>query len=615
MGGAASVRHGSGRPRGRPPGNARALPFAATAQCCARVTIGRWGARRLLANIIPALKWIKGYKRSDLRADAVAGVTVAVLLVPQGMAYAMLAGLPPVAGLYASVFPLVAYALFGSSRQLAVGPTAVVSLLVLSGCSTVAKPGTEQFWDYAVLTALMVGVIQVALGLLRAGFIINFVSHAVISGFTSGAAVLICLSQVKHLLGLAIEGGDTALEMAIETAYHVGQTHPLTLAVGLASVLVVVLCQRKARWLPGPLLVVAIGTFLVYALGWGDRDVKTVGYVPHGVPPFGAPEISLKSIRVLAPVAAVIAAIGYMESVALVQLIAAREKYRVDPTVELRAIGIANAVSALCSGYPVTGSFSRTAVNYDAGARTGVASLITAAAVIPALLFATPLFRYLPTAVLAAIIIVSATKLIDLQTPRQFFRVDRADGWTLALTFAATLLFGVEKGILAGVLFSLGLFIWRSAHPHTAELGYRPCDHMYRDIERFPDAQTCPEAIILRVDRSLYFANTRFVEDRLRESIADRPEVRWVVLDLSGVNDVGAVALYGLEEFVDELAARDIKVLFAGMKGPVRDRFATAAWAERHGEPLSYPSVERALENIEKEAECPMPGPDHSHEH
>lgn len=567
----------------------------------------------MLTSIIPALKWIKGYKRSDLRADALAGVTVAILLVPQGMAYAMLAGLPPVAGLYASVFPLVAYALLGSSRQLAVGPTAVVSLLVFSGCSTVAEPGTPEFWDYAVLTALMVGVIQVTLGLLRMGFIVNFVSHAVISGFTSGAAVLICLSQLRHLLGLTTEGGDTALEMAVGTALEVGQTHPLTLGLGVGSLLLLILCQRTARWVPAPLLVVAVGALLVYALGWSDQEVKTVGHVPRGVPAFGAPEISVASLRVLAPVAAVIAAIGYMESVALVQLIAAREKYRVDPTVELRAIGIANAVSSLCSGYPVTGSFSRTAVNYHAGARTGVASMITAAAVIPALLFATPLFRYLPITVLAAVIIVSAAKLVDLETPRRFFRVDRADGWTLALTFAATLLLGVEKGILAGILCSLGLFIWRSAHPHTAELGYRPCDHMYRDIERFPDAETCPEAVILRVDRSLYFANTRFVEDRLRESIADRPEVRWVVLDLSGVNDVGAVALYGLEELVEELEARDVRVLFAGMKGLVRDRFARAAWTERHGEPLSHPSVEHALEQIEREAHCPMPGPSHLH--
>ena len=548
---------------------------------------------------------MKGYNGRDLRSDVVAGVTVAVLLIPQAMAYAMLAGLPPVAGLYASVFPLVAYALFGSSRQLAVGPTAVVSLLVLSGCSSVAEPGTAHYWHYAVLTALMVGVIQLVLGLLRMGFIVNFVSHAVISGFTSGAAALICLSQFKHLLGLTIEGRDTAVEMAVATALHVGQTHPLALALGGASLALLVLCHKKTPRVPGPLLVVAGGTLLVWALGWHDRGLRTVGHVPQGVPVLEAPEVKLESLRTLAPIAAVIAAIGYMESVALVQLIAAREKYRVDPSVELRAIGIANVVSGLCSGYPVTGSFSRTAVNYDAGARTGVASMITAAAVIPALLFATPLFRYLPITVLAAIIIVSASRLIDWETPRRFFRVCRADGLTLVLTFAVTLLFGVETGILAGVLFSLGLFIWRSTHPHLAELGYRPCDHVYRDIERFPDAETSPEALVMRVDRSLYFANMRFVEDRLREAITEKPEIRWVVLDLSGVNEVCAVALYGLEELVNELAAREVRVLFAGMKGPVRDRFVRAAWTERHGEPLTYPSDEQALEHIKDETVCP----------
>jgi SulP family sulfate permease len=568
----------------------------------------------LLTSIIPALEWIRGYKRSDLRADAVAGVTVAVLLIPQAMAFAMLAGLPPVAGLYASVFPIVAYALFGSSRHLAVGPVAVVSLLVFSGCSRVADPGTQQYWDYAVLIALMVGVVQVALGLLRMGFIVNFVSHAVISGFTSGAAVLICLSQVKHLLGLSIDTGDTALEMAVATAVHFGQTHPLTLALGAVSLLLLLLCRSKAPCVPGPLLVVALGTLLVYALGWANQGVRTVGEVPQGVPGFTTPEVSLKALRTLTPTALAIAAICYIESMALVQLIAAREKYRVDPTVELRAIGIANVVSALFSGYPVAGSFSRTMINYDAGARTGVAAMVTAAVIVPALLFLTPVFQYLPTAVLAAVIIVATSRLIDVQTPRRFFRVDRADGWTLTLTFAATLLFGVEQGILAGVLLSLGLFIWRSTRPHMAELGYRPCDHIYRDIERFPDAETCPEALIMRVDRSLYFANMRFVEDRLREAIAEKPQIRWVVLDLSGVNNVSGVALHGLEEFIDELNARDVSVLLAGMKGPVRDRFAKAAWTERHGEPLSYPSVELALEHIEEEAECPMPGPDHPHE-
>ncbi|MGB3632531.1 MAG: solute carrier family 26 protein [Rubrobacteraceae bacterium] len=552
----------------------------------------------MLERIIPATGWLRRYRREDLGRDFSAGLIVAVMLIPQGMAYAMLAGLPPVIGLYASTIPLIIYALFGSSRQLAVGPVALVSLLTLTGVSALAEPGSGEFVALAALLALMVGVIQFGLGLLRAGFIVNFLSHAVISGFTSAAAIVIGLSQLKHLLGVDLESTNSVFVLLWDAAQKLGEVNLITLAIGLASIALLVLFRKIAPRFPAPLLVVTLSALAVYVFGLQDRGVGIVGDVPQGVPSFALPAFGLDSVTSLLTIALTISFVGFMESIAVAKSIANREKYKVDANKELVGLGLANVAGSVFSAYPVTGGFSRSAVNYQSGARTPLASVITAVLIVLTLLFFTPLFYYLPNAVLAAIVMVAVYGLIDFLEPVKLFKVKKVDGWTLLITFAATLLIGIEQGILVGVAFSLALFVWRSAYPHTTEVGYLPEEDIFRNVNRYPEAQTFPNTLVVRVDASLYFANTAFWESWLNDAAFERPDLRYIVLDFSAVNDVDAVALETLEDLMESLKQRDIEVHIANMKGPVRDIVEKAGWNKKFGTDISHLSVQHALETL-----------------
>jgi len=553
----------------------------------------------MLARIVPAWDWLRGYRRADLAGDLAAGAVMAVMLVPQSMAYAMLAGLPPVAGLYASTAPLAAYALFGSSRHLAVGPVAMVSLVVVAKCSAIVpEVGSRDYVRLVLLLSLMVGVLQVAFGLLRMGFIVNFLSHAVISGFTSAAAVLIALSQLKHVLGIPLPSHHTALELLTATARGIGATHLPTLAVGLGSIAALVLLKRLAPRFPSAIAVVVAGTLGAWLLGLEGRGVSLVGKVPGGLPGLSAPDLSLRGAALLLPAALTIAFVAFIEAISIAQVIAVKERYRVSANRELVALGLANIVAGLLSGMPVTGGVSRTAVNHQAGARTPLASLVAAALVLLTLLVLTPLFRFLPNAVLGATVIVAVAGLVDLRTPRRLFAVKRADGWSLVAAFVGTLALGVGAGVLLGVGLSLLLFIWRTAHPHTAELGYVEGTGVFRNVARFPEAKTFPHALIVRVDASLYFANMSFLEDWLRRHLHERPAVKWVIMDMSGVNDIDAVAVESLERLMDGYRQHNIQFAFAGMKGPVRDLVARAGWQERLGRRIGYVGIEQALHDL-----------------
>jgi SulP family sulfate permease len=525
-----------------------------------------------------------------------AGVIVAVMLIPQGMAYAILAGLPPVTGLYASTIPLMLFALFGSSRQLAVGPVAIVSLLTLAGVEQLAEPGSAGFAGFALLLALMVGAIQLGLGLARGGAVVKFLSHAVISGFTSAAAIIIGLSQVKNLAGIEMGRHENAFLLLADVARNARNAHMPTLVVGAGSVAALVLLRRWNRRIPGALIVVALSTAAVYLFGLDSHGVGIVGDVPSGLPLPGAPSFDLTAMRVLLPAALTVSFVGYMESIAVAQSIAAREKQRVGPNQELRALGIANLGAAFFGGYPVTGGFSRSAVNYQAGARSGLASIITAGLILLTLLLFTDLFYYLPNAVLGAIVVVAVSGLVDVREPARLFRVRRTDAASLALTFLATLTIGIELGIVAGIAFSLLVFIWRSAHPHAAEMGYLADENVFRNVLRYPEARTFPEAVILRIDESLYFANSGFLEDRIRAALAERPDVRWIVLDFWSVNDIDAVAIETLEELMRQYRTSGRRFLFAGVKGPVRDLMERAGWGDTVGRDMWHLSVQHALD-------------------
>jgi len=554
----------------------------------------------MLKNWIPALGWMRNYKKSDLSGDMSAGLIVAIMLIPQGMAYAMLAGLPPVIGLYASTIPILIYALFGTSRQLAVGPVAMVSLLVLAGVSTLAEPGSAEYISLVLLLMLMIGVIQFLMGVFRLGFLVNFLSHAVISGFTSAAAIIIGLSQLKHLLGVSLEADKDVFKILFESIIRITEINPITLAIGLASIVILIVFKKYIPKIPGPLVVVVLSVMTIYLLQLHTLGVKIVGEVPQGLPSLSLPAFSLESMIALLPIALTISFIGFMESIAMAKAIAAKEKYKVVANKELVGLGLANIGGSFFAGYPVTGGFSRSAVNYQAGAKTPLASIITAVLILLTLLFFTGLFYYLPNAVLAAIIMVAVYSLIDIKEAKYLFRVKNVDGWTWVITFIATLLIGIEQGILIGVAFSLLIFIWRSAYPHVAELGYLPGENVFRNITRYPDAKVDPEVTIFRIDASLYFANMTFLEDKLCKRVAEKPQSKWVILDFSGVNSIDAVAIHSLEEIMEQCSRDDLEFLFAGVKGPVMDLFKKANWDSKYGNKLNYLSIEQALKAIGK---------------
>ncbi len=544
--------------------------------------------------------WLTRYHRRDFLSDLLAGLTVAVMLVPQGMAYAMLAGMPPVAGLYASTLPLVAYALLGSSRALAVGPVAIVSLLTLAGVAPLAEPGSTDFIALAGILALMVGGLQLALGLLRGGVLVAFLSHAVVSGFTSAAALVIALSQVHHLLGFSLAAKDP-VPVLLEAFQRLGEVHSTTLLLGLSSLILLLAGRRWSPRVPMPLVVVVLGTLTVALAGLDQAGVKIVGAVPAGLPRPSLPQAPSEAVWALFPTALTIAFIGFLESIAVARSLAAREAERVDADRELVGLGLSNLVAGFLAAFPVTGGFSRSAVNYQAGARSGLASVVTAILVMVTLLALTPLFYHLPQAILAALVVAAVVGLVDLREPLRLWRVRRADALSLGVTFLATFLLGVEPGILVGVAFSLAIFLWRSAFPHVAVMG-RLADSegsgvcgVWRNVLRHPQARPHPRLVVVRPDASLYFANATWLRDVVERVLAEREEVRGLVIDLSAVNDVDAVALESLEELMHELDLQGLEVHLAAMKGPVGDVAARAGWRERYADRAYHLTLDRAV--------------------
>ncbi|MBA2691370.1 MAG: sulfate permease [Rubrobacter sp.] len=553
-----------------------------------------------MEKIVPAIGWLRTYKRSDLRGDIMSAFIITALLVPQGMAYALLAGLPARYGLYASTVPAIVYALFGTSRHMPVGPPALMALLTFTSVSALAEPGTEEYISLALLLALMVGVLQLLIGLLRMGFITNFISHPVLSGFIYASAIVIILSQIGNLLGISLPaGGHSTINTVVEVGRGIGDTNPITLAIGLASIAAMVVLGRASPRVPGPLLVVAASALVVYFFGLDERGVGIVGEVPEGLPAFSIPALDLEVAGTLVTSAIVVAFVGFVESISVAKAIAAKEKYKIDSSQELKALGLANTSAAFFSGFPVAGSFSRTAVQYESGGRTQLASIFTALLILATLLFLTPLFYYLPSASLAAVIIVVVVKLIEVREIRRAFRIRHADGYTMLLTFVLTLLLGVEEGILIGASFALLAFLRRTAYPHIAELGYVEEKDAFLGLESYPEGKTHPEALIVRVDARLYFANSPFLEEWLIKEVADRPDIKWIFIDCRGVNGIDVTAIEGLEDLMESYRGRGIETVFTHMKLPVRERLERAGWDEKFkdtaGHDYHYQTTREAL--------------------
>jgi SulP family sulfate permease len=540
---------------------------------------------RRLATLLPILHWAPRYTRAEAGSDLFAAVIVTIMLVPQSLAYAMLAGLPPQVGLYASILPLVAYALFGTSRTLAVGPVAVVSLMTAAAVAPLAAPGSVEYVAAAAALAVLSGLVLLAMAVLRLGFLANFLSHPVISGFISASGILIAFSQAKHILGIRAEG-DTLPHIAAGLAQGIGQASLPTLAIGLAATAFLFWARRSLKPLlrrlglgprvadllakAGPLLAIVVSILVVWAFDLGAAGVRLVGEIPAGMPPFAIPALDPALWLQLLPAAVLISLVGFVESVSVAQTLAAKRRQRIVANQELVGLGTANIAAAVSGGYPVTGGFARSVVNFDAGAATPLAGAITAIGILAATLFLTPLFRLLPQAVLAATIIVAVLSLVDPGAIRRTFAYSKSDFAAMAATISLVLLVGVEAGIVAGVALSLLLFLWRTSTPHIAIVGQVPGSEHFRNVERHA-VITAPDLLTIRVDESLYFANARFLEDRILAEVAARPELRNVVLMCSAVNMIDASALESLEAIADRLASAGVGFHLSEVKGPVTD--------------------------------------------
>lgn len=549
-----------------------------------------------ITGFIPILNTIQNYDKGALKGDLTAGVTVAIMLVPQGMAYAVLAGMPPVYGLYASIVPLFLYAMFGTSRQLAVGPVAMVSLLVVAGVGEIAEIGSDRFIRLAIMTALGVGLFQFLMGVFRMGFLVNFLSHPVLSGFTSAAAIIIGASQLSNLLGLDLARSKQVHEILIGAIQNAGSIDAATACIGIGSVLMILFLKRWNRAIPSALIVVVAGTAVTALFGLNGSGVSIVGDVPQGLPAFQLPGLEWADFRTLFPIILVISLVSYMESIAVAKAIANKRGYKVDANQELIALGGANIGGAFFQSFPTTGGFSRTAVNNQSGANTTIASVITALLIGATVLFLTPLFYYLPNAVLAAIIMVAVAGLFDANEMVHLWNTDRKDLAMLAVTFFATLLLGIEEGIATGVLLSLGMVIYSSTRPHNAELGQLGDTGNYRNISRYREARTDPEVLIFRFDSSLYFANVEHFRESLDEKIANRGDsLKLVILDASAIHQVDSTGIHAVKELLKSLRTKNVDLYIAGAIGPVRDRLKTSGIQEALGTGNFFFDVEDAV--------------------
>jgi SulP family sulfate permease len=538
-----------------------------------------------LARYLPILEWGRGYGGVTLTNDLVAAAIVTIMLIPQSLAYAMLAGLPPEIGLYASILPIIAYALFGTSRALAVGPVAVISLMTLTAASAVAAPGSAEFIAATLVLALLSGLILIVMGVLRLGFLANLLSHPVVSGFITASGIIIATSQLKSLLGIKASG-EALPELVTTLIENAKDTNPYTLAIGviatgflfwvrkgLKPMLVGFgLAARPADLVAkaGPIVAVALSIFAVITFDLEAKGVKVVGDIPQSLPPFTVPLFDAELWQRLAVPALLLSIIGFVESVSVAQTLAAKKRQRIVPDQELIGLGAANVAAAFSGGYPVTGGFARSVVNFDAGAETPAAGAFTAVGILLAALFLTPLLASLPIATLAGTIIVAVLSLVDFKTPRAIWHYSKADFAAMAATIAVTLLIGVEPGVMAGVGLSLALFLWRASRPHAAIVGRVPETEHFRNVKRHK-VFTDPRILTIRIDESLTYLNARWLEEFVLEEIAAHPQLKHLILMASAVNAIDASALESIEAINHRMADAGVCLHLSEVKGPVMD--------------------------------------------
>ena len=554
----------------------------------------------VMRRFLPFLDWI-GQARDPkiLRADLIAGITVALVLIPQSMAYAQLAGLPPYYGLYASFLPVIVASLWGSSAQLATGPVAVVSLLTASSLAAHVTIGTADFVALAIMLAFLVGMVQFLLGVFKLGVIVNFLSHPVILGFTNAAALIIGLSQINKIFGVEKPRTEHFINDILAVFMQIPNTHIPTLIMGVAAIAIMWSMKKYLPKLPGVLVAVVLTTVVSWLINFQELGGKVVGEIPEGLPNLAVPSFSWDMIVTLLPSAFVISLVGFMEAVSIAKAVASKTKQRVDPNQELIGQGLANMVGSFGQSYPVSGSFSRTAVNFNAGGVTGMHAVITAVIVLITLLFLTPLLYHLPQAVLAAVIMIAVFGLINVRTVRHAWKAHKHDGAAVVVTFVATLAFAphLDNGIMLGAGMAIVLFLYRSMKPRVAILG-RYKDGTLHDIKVNPDLITDDKILAIRYDGSLYFANVSFFEEAILEAEASKPDVQFILIVGDGINQLDASGEEVLHHMITRLRDSGVTVVFSGIKKQVLDTLDRTGLRKLIGDDNIFRTADLALEYI-----------------
>ena len=551
---------------------------------------------------IPILSWLPNYNKEALSGDLSAGLTVGVMLIPQGIAYAMIAGLPPIYGLYTAMTPQVIYAVFGTSRQLSVGPTAMDSLIVAAGITSIATVNPDNYIAAAILLAFIMGVMQLAFGVFKLGFLVNFLSKPVISGFTSAAAIIIGLNQLKHVFGIEIPRSNQAHSLLYDAGIAINSTNLVTLCIGSGTILTIIFLKKYLKKIPAALTVVVASILIVPFFHLDLYGVKITGSIPTGLPMPSLPDFSQNYFQDLLPLALTLSLIAFMEAISQAKAIEDKHNdYKVDANQELIALGLSNIVGSIFKSYPATGGFSRTAVNNQSGAKTGMSFIIAAGLVAITLLFLTPLFYYLPKAVLGGIIIVAVLGLINIKYPIKLWKYKKDDLIMLLVTFAVTLSIGIKEGIIVGVILSLGFLIFRSTRPHIAECARIEGTNYFKNVERF-DTTGRKDVLILRLDGQLYFANTNYFKDQLNDMIAKKgSDLNLVILNAEAINHMDSSAVQMLDQTIKELCKKEIYFAVAGAIGPLRDIIFNSGLSETIGKEMMFADVNKALECLDED--------------
>ena len=549
--------------------------------------------------IFPILDWLPNYKISFLRGDILAGFTIGIILIPQGIAYAIIAGLPPIYGLYTALIPQLIYTIFGTSRQLSTGPTALDSLIIAAGVSTLAVLGSENYVTIVFLLTLMVGCIQFIVGIFKLGFIVNFLSKPVLTGFVTAAALIIALSQFKDLLGLDISRSNhiqTIFTNLFEKSREINLT---TFFLGTVSILIILGLKRIHNKIPSHLLIVILGILVMKWFGNYLTDVEIVKDIPKGLSPFIIHNFDISLIQKLMPIALTLAFTGFLQGISIAKALDEEEiDSRLKPNKELIALGLGNAIGSFFGSYTFTGSFSRSAINKESGAHTALANVVAALFILITILFLTPIFYYLPKTVLAAIIITAVLGMIKIKDIQFLWKTNKKDFVMMLVTLIVTLTVGIKEGIIIGVMVSIFAVIYQTSRPHMAVLGKVPnTTHFYRNKERFKDLEIHNEFLIIRFDSQLYFANTNYFKETLDKLVYQKgEELKLIIIDAEVISNIDSSGIATLNELLRKYNARGIKIFFTSIKGPVRDAFSKSGLSETIGAENCFMSIQEAVD-------------------